>query len=676
MSDMARKMILLEGEAQSSNLPTAIFGTASRLSQAITTGPQYRIGMWPCISPSDPHVAMGIFTALCFLIEQGWKARVYRIFSRLEDKLPSAEWGMSSSQFTPDDWEIDGLDENVAIWGTLMPSATGLAFEIQIENDLSETDDVVTLPSEHTDLANLVDHLPEIANKIALVLDLEERDSLRLSFDSRPGDALNKLLTDLFQWEVKLLLILQEYDWTDDDIYSAFDQLRSSSTETGGFGQWALASAVHRAMLPGFSVVGELLVSSVADIAAEAAYQPVVAVRLSRGLYRLGYTDEAYDLLLATIEAHPAEAAPRWVLGEYYTRARRVQDALTVYQEAIESKAVDKQLYLNYAGVLLVYASQNWDIEQSVLLAAEKAAQRDNAVLEAIEAYQAILDSEPENLDVLYLQLSQFAENGITDRRFWPGFARLVELDATGEYVHNLLDAFYNIEDISPAINTLTKKAKAEPTRHDLRLNLATAYLLDENGDAARLELEAARKMTRDPAVLAEIDRMMLSADDPDFEWRMAEMSEKAEAGRTLEVEEVEFLEDIVDQVPTFAEGYLLLAKAYGSWNEPATAIETLLDGQKHLPNDPDILELLARFLWDSGERALAFDYLNRALIAHPTHVPALALTAQYLYEDDQPEKAKEFLRRAEAIAPYHSALNRVRLAIARMVGEEAEEED
>jgi tetratricopeptide (TPR) repeat protein len=167
----------------------------------------------------------------------------------------------------------------------------------------------------------------------------------------------------------------------------------------------------------------------------------------------------------------------------------------------------------------------------------------------------------------------------------------------------------------------------------------------------------------------------MLAADDPDFEAHLGELTDILSAGNLVDVEDAEFLEEAIAKVPTFADGYMLLAKAYVGWEEPATALETLLDGQKHLPDDLDILELLSRLLWESGQRKLAFEYLNKGLAKNPTYVPLLALTGQYLFEDGQEEEAKSFLARAEVVDPRHPALNRVRLAIAKLIGQEVDEE-
>ncbi|MBZ0303410.1 MAG: hypothetical protein K8J31_26950, partial [Anaerolineae bacterium] len=211
---------------------------------------------------------------------------------------------------------------------------------------------------------------------------------------------------------------------------------------------------------------------------------------------------------------------------------------------------------------------------------------------------------------------------------------------------------------------------QAAPNRTDLYLNLSAVYLLDEESDAARQWLEKAQKLTDDEATRADIERMLLAADDPELETRLGEITDIVNAGNTLEVEDVEFLEQILKQVPSYAEVCVLLAKAYLNWEEVASALETLLDGYKYSSDDPEIVTLLSQTLWESGEEDLAFSYLNKGLIGSPHYVPLLALAGQCLFEDGQTDAARAYLLRAEAISPRDPALVRVRQHIGRSLNQ------
>ncbi|MBC7869391.1 MAG: hypothetical protein H7Y09_01020, partial [Chitinophagaceae bacterium] len=233
-----------------------------------------------------------------------------------------------------------------------------------------------------------------------------------------------------------------------------------------------------------------------------------------------------------------------------------------------------------------------------------------------------------------------------------------------------VVDAFYDVEDVTPAVDILKKQIALTMERFDLFLNLGLVYLAVEDGENAATAFQRARELTDSPEILAEIDRLMLSADDPEFEANLTELSLIINAGNALSVEDVEYLEGILEDVPSFAEGYTLVASAYLAWKEDSTALEVLLDGYKNIPSSSEIIEQLARLLWDSGEKALTFDYLSKGIEAHPNNVALLALTGQYLFEDGQEDPAKTYLVRAEAIMPSHPTLTQARIAITRLINE------
>jgi tetratricopeptide (TPR) repeat protein len=163
----------------------------------------------------------------------------------------------------------------------------------------------------------------------------------------------------------------------------------------------------------------------------------------------------------------------------------------------------------------------------------------------------------------------------------------------------------------------------------------------------------------------------MLSVDDPEFEARFGEIRDRIGAGHALSAADVEYLEDELEKAPNFAACYTLLASAYLAWDENDDALEVLLDGQKRFPENPDVLALLGRVLWDSGEKELALDYLNKGLKTNPNHVPLLITTGRYLFDDGHDEEARLFLTRAEALDPRHPMLIAVREHIARSLSSE-----
>jgi tetratricopeptide (TPR) repeat protein len=282
---------------------------------------------------------------------------------------------------------------------------------------------------------------------------------------------------------------------------------------------------------------------------------------------------------------------------------------------------------------------------------------------EAVEAYRTALDMNPSHIPALSQLLMHLAD--LKDERFWEDFRRFVELDKQGEQLRNVVDTFYNFEAIDEGIAILQDAVRSRPDQVELRLSLASAYLLDDRSEEAGSELDKAKSLTHNPQLLIDIDRLFLAADDPEFDARLGDITERVDAGSELDSDDVEYLETAIEKAPLFAAGYSLLANAYLAWGETSDALDVLLDGQKQLPDDPEIAVLLARVLWNEGESQLALDCLNKALAKNPQHVPLLALTGQFLFEDGQEDGARVFLARAETINPRHPMLMEVRVYIA-----------
>jgi tetratricopeptide (TPR) repeat protein len=151
----------------------------------------------------------------------------------------------------------------------------------------------------------------------------------------------------------------------------------------------------------------------------------------------------------------------------------------------------------------------------------------------------------------------------------------------------------------------------------------------------------------------------------------MGEITDAVNSGKPLDDESVDFLEAVIEEAPGYAEAYILLSRAYLALDDSGAALETLLDGQRELPDDPDICELLVRVLRDADEDELALENLDIGLTRNPNHVPLLSLAGIYLFEDGQEDDAKNYLARAEAIAPRHPMLLQARALIARMLEDE-----
>lgn len=661
---------LMQTNLSTSNLPTAIFGSADTLSKALEINrPPVRIGIWPIVCPKAPEVAMGVATLLAFLLERYNRVRVYRLFARLNEEPHAYRWRVEDSQFDVDDWQLDDLDENVALWGTLTQTTSDWTLQVSIENDLApDGDDLQVFYHTASDLAGLVASLPELTDKIASYLEAGEVPIAKLLYESQPKDwpdeRLERLLRQAFVCELRLFLSLWGQSW---DIDDDFDALVNAAIVLGEMGEWVVSNVLARLISRGADLT-ETNVSDMVDLVINSFPTGSIApIVLAGSLYRSGYAQECFSLLEDAVEQHPADTLPRVVLSEFLREGGRLFDALDVLQQAVEEEVVGAYLYVRYANLLSVLDYNGMVVEDFVLIDMTQRAPNLLA-LEALAAYTAALELEPDNVEALFGQLMQLIDIGSVRERFWAGFARLVEADSTGEYVRNVIDGMDAVDDIQPGISILERAAAQHPDRLDMYINLGCAYILEGEGDAALQALEHARSLTNDRAVLADLERLALSAEDPDFESRLGEIIDLISAGSRVDTDDAEYLETIISRAPTLAEAYVLLAKTYAGWGEVGSVLETLLDGYRHVPHDAEMIFLLAQTLWDSGEHDLALNYLTKGIAHNPNHVPLLALMGRCLFDTDRDQEARAYLTRAELIAPRDPTLNEVRAYIASKV--------
>ncbi|MBI5669891.1 MAG: tetratricopeptide repeat protein [Chloroflexi bacterium] len=664
---------------------SAVFGSAASMSQTLeASGPRLKIGLWPVQSSAMPEVALGMGMLLAALLERWRDMRVYRLLARVEGEPNAYQWTMEQSQFSVDDWELENLDENVAVWGTLNRDGNQWQLTLEIENDLAEAgDDTRSFQYSAGSLSELVARLPEASAQIAEYLDAGDPVLPAYSAGSWDENRLKALLEQLFRWELNLYLSLWGKAWPDEAVTSARQQLIEAGEAVGGeFGAWVVARAMGRALLPMFSPIGEVLIPLVPQIV-ETFDAPFTAAFLAAPLHQLDYRTEAYDLLENNIAGYPDDALSWLMLAQLYLRGGELPAAIDTYQRAIEADVTAEDLYTGYAELLLLLDAQNIpygvgarqhtvagrSFVEGFILIDPEATESDWLRWEAAEAYRAALETSPDDVEVLYQLLILLID--LDADQLWDDLARLIELDRDGERVRHVVDALNGLEEVSPAIEVLQQAIAAQPDRVDLRLSLAALYLMDDQPDAARTQLDAAARRSDSLLVKSEVDRLMLSVDDPEFEARFGEISDLVSAGSALNAADVEYLEDALDQAPDFAALYTLLASAYLKWGENDDALEVLLDGQRRFPDEPDILTLLGRVLWEAGEKELALDYLNKGLKSNPNHVPLLTTTGRYLFDNGQDEDARLFLTRAEALDPRHPALTEVRAYIARALNSE-----
>jgi cytochrome c-type biogenesis protein CcmH/NrfG len=672
-------------KTKANQLSSAIFGGISQVSTGVTfERPTLRVGFWPIQSETEASVAMGLSTLIASLLECWPTVRVYRLLAQVGDGTEDYQWTIEKSQFDVDDWELDGLDENAAVWGTLTNSGSHYELTLEIENDLA--DDTSKIESWKAEsLSKLVNLLPEIAERIAAYLGAGEIDSTSQIYKKTQSSDhnLKQILTASFEWELSLFLNLWGQLWTDDQIVADYEKLSAlGQLLDKDLGDWIVSSAVARIFLPFYPYLDAKtpLLEYVEKISLEPTTGLIYRHAVALALYRAGYSLRAYDLLEQNVAQFPDNIASWTTLIELYWNNNEIGTALNTIQRALQTGLASAALHVRYAEILLTFDASNLlinvgtqrvtstgrtFIEDYHYIDTEQVS-ANRLIHEAMRAYQAALLLEPNNLEILFQLIIQLID--LQEPNLWIQFEKLVELDQENAHVRNMIEIMSSLEDIQPAIKILRLHVEKNANDAHARINLAAAYLLNEQTDNARTELEIAIQLSRSKTLNSEIERLLLSVDDPDFDSRLGEITDLLNAGNDISADDVDFLELTVENAPTFAPGYVLLANAYLNWNEMSDALDTLLDGQRQLPDHPDISVLLARVLWEAGEKQLAFDCLNTALAKTPMHVPALAVMGQFLFEDGQENEAKAFLTKAEAIEPRSAVLNNARIHIANII--------
>lgn len=655
----------------SSTLPTAIFGAVGQIGRRLELNkPPVRVGIWPVVSDDLPETVMGIAAALGFLIERYNGVRVYRLFAQLEGEPDNYNWDISRSQFDVDDWQMDDLDENVAIWGRL--STNGEQWQLTLEVEYDIYDDVRTFEQISPGLSELIMRLPIVAQEIAKYLEVGDVDRLSplYTLDTVYHEAdLKVALSEAFHWQIRLFLSLWGMEWSKSDWQTDILRLQQAGQAVGEFGAWLAASSIAQVLAYGSSDDLDSFMLAGAEEAVQYFTNSLLPVPiLGKAIFYAQRAQRAYALVEQAIESHQESSLLRLAIVELYRLGGRAEEAVEEFQATIEDEIADAQIYARYADLLTVLDYNNVRLNDYVLV--NPRGEANPMLAEAAEAYDKALEREPENPKLISLSLTLMLELGVDDGKIRNAFADLVRSDKTGDEIRHIVNAFYDYGDPGPALPVLQDAVKREPDRWDLHTSLAVAYLAAEAGETAERELKIARSLTDSEDARADIDRLLLSAEDSDFEMRLGEITDIVSAGNSLEVEDMDFLEHTLERVPSFEEAYILAAKAYLRWGESAPALETLLDGHKHLPESPDILSLLSETLWESGEHELAFNYADKGVHSNPNHVPLLALMGKYLFEGGQDDLAKLYLARADAISPRDPVLTQVRMYISQKFNE------
>lgn len=673
LQTFARKLMRINERVVAKNTASAIFGSVGDLPQAVSSRAPLRIGLFPCEAENEEnaHLAVGLWTVLAHLLERWRDIEVYRIFVRFEDEADDFVWTMDKSQFSVEDWDIEYLDENIGLWGELKQS-TGWELRATIDNDnLTGNDaDPIDLSIQASSSGELFSKLPAFAQSIAKSIDanrIDDTDPVYPEETIEVNEAFTTFLELIFEWEVNLLASLWGVELDDEDVEEAFsDLLDAGKLLDTDFAAWAVAKAIAETMRPGYSVIGDALIDRIPSVMTTFSSKYPMPI-LAGAVFNMGFAQQSYRLLNTELKARPDNTSAWLKLAEILAEGGLWLQSIEYFRSAIKQEAVNSHLYRAYGNALISADRAGQDIESFVLIDLSEYDQN-HVIWEAIEAYGEALKLNPDDIRACYARVLQLTEVDIEQEYLWEDFVKLIEMDRNGDYTADVIDSLYDVEDVQAGVDALVNLIENNPERQDLYLNLAALYLAGYDGDSAIPLLEKAQTMTSDVARLAEIERLLLTANNPEFEYRFAEVISVLDAGNKLGADEVEFLEDIVENAAHVIEARIALGRSYYLWKEYDEALEVLLDAQESFPDQPIVLDWLARILWESGERETAFTYLNRGIQRYPFNVQLIARAGQYLFDNDQLDEARQYLARSEEIAPGHPMLKAVREYIARQM--------
>lgn len=677
MSDLltfARKLMRINERVVATNTASAIFGSIGDLPQSVNSRAALRIGLFPCETENeeDAQLAMGLWAVLAHLLERWRDIEVYRIFVRFEDEVEDFVWTMDKSQFSVEDWDIEYLDENIGLWGELKQSDGGWQLIVTIDNDnlTGEDSEPLDLIFEAESSGALFTKLPTFAQSIADAIDAGRVNDTDPIYPDKPievNEAFNTFLETLFEWEVNLLASLWGVELDDDDVNDMLNDLLEAGKAVGtDFAAWAVAKSVAETMRPGYSVIGDVLIDSVSDVTTTFD-SPFPMPILANAVFNMGFAQKSYRLLGDELKIHPDNTYAWLKLAELYAEGGLWLQSIDRFQSAIEGEAVNSHLYRAYGNALISAERAGQEIESFILIDLSEYSQ-DYVLWEAIESYDEALKLDPDDIRACYARVLQLSEVDFEQEYLWDDFVKLIEMDSNGDYTADVIDSLYDVEDVQAGLDALIGLIEKNPERLDLHMNLAALYIAGYDGESAAPLLEKAKTMTTDRVRLAEIERLNLTANDPEFEYRFSEIISVLDAGNKLGADDAEFLEDVVENAPNVIEAQIALGRSYYLWKEYDEALEVLLDTQENFPDQPDVLDWLGRILWESGERETAFSYLNKGIQRHPFNVQLIARAGQYLFDNDQLDEARRYLARAEEISPRHPMLQAVRADIARQM--------
>lgn len=666
MLNAAEKMKSIGEPVRNTRSQSAIFGSAGGLAQSIAAPERFRISVYPLVCADMADAAMGIASCLSYLLEQYRGIKVYRCFAKIDPNDDGTEITAADYQFSISDWEFEGLDDNAVLWGKLEKTDAGFRLQFFMDLSLLGNEDVVKLAFDFGALYELINSLPRVAAEIVESLSGTPSHQLIINYPALAGDSaeINSLLEIVFEWNLDLYLYLWDTDWDDDDVLAQFnDIINTFGRLQNGFAFWCLGMMAKQVMQIGLDTIGNVIAPLLNQSLDAKRQYPHGVAALAVGLSASGYADRAIQLL----EQYPlTDASIGNALIDIYLGAGQIAAAIDANQRALENGLEHPALYWRYAQMLMMSETNDWFIEEVILIDPDEIDEQEQITFEIIHSLKRLLALQPKNLSALQLALGCMIE--VDDEELWEYFARLLQNDRAVLVVSDIIERLIDIEDLNPAYEILQDFINRNPAEPRFHIYLAQLALVDENSDLAKASIASGRQSLAqsDHDLELELQRLELSATLPDFEQRFAEIKVMLDAKRSVSDHDVEFLEEALDIAPDRIDLSMTLSRCYRSWGDIETAYEVLADAEQTAGENPRIVQGIVEILWHKNQHDQAVEKLNSALQSFPNDIYLLAQMANYLIENEQLDDSRQYIERAESIAPSHGEVWKLRQLIAR----------
>ena len=667
MKDIAEKFKSIGREVQSTRSSSSLFGD-SNLSRAITVE-KTRIGFYPIISKDQPNTAMGIASCLSYLLDQYSEFRVYRVFAKIDNQSDTVEIIEDDYQFTPDDWEFVGLDDNVTIYGTIQKSDKNTVLEVTIDSHLTNEKNEIKLSFVYENILSMVANLSEVAHKVANVISDTPSTELIITYKdvNRLSDSqLSDVLENVFYWNLDLYLHLWGVEWSDEEILNQYKEIISLCKSLDNyFVIWCVSMMARQVMQIGLDIIGELIVPVLHEVI-KCDKSNVSSAILSVSLANMGYVTQAVDMIEQCTKNTETSLELWFSIINVYLKANQFQQALENNQLAIELGFNDYRLYWMYHQLLNFAENNDTFVEELLLIDPNNndIEEDEEVIYEIIEALKAGLKQQNENQIILYTLIKYLVDVEHDD--LWEYFTKLLNSDIPSQQIRDSIERFYDLDNLAPAFEILEENKINHPDNPNILIYLAQLELVDGESSTAKDLLEQAIKSV-DPqdSIYIEIQRLLLSATIDDFESRYSDILVMLDANKNVPEDDVDLLESAIEIAPQFADIYVALARCYLQWNDTETAIEVLADAEGNIGKHPRISQVSSSINWRRGDQEIAIQQLNEALKESPNDIALLTQISSFLIENKQFQDSKNYIERAETIAPSHPEVWKLRKLVA-----------